>query len=301
MSPSPLLPTIGASITVLAATTAFLTGCSSSPADLPDPLSAPAGLEHVHSLAVEPGDGTLTVATHEGIYRLDIAADGTATSVGPIGGLDFDAMGFTTSDGIAYASGHPGPTTPTTFGSPNLGLITSTDRGETWTNISLAGQTDFHALAVLPALQDGDGVRIVGIDTSKQAIQRSLDGGKTWTDGPDLVARDLLSLPSSDLLYATTDAGLAVSTDDAATFTIDPEAPALYLIGADPVDGTLAGVDVTGTLWTTDSSGEWSEGGHVAGAPQAFATVGGRVYVADDRGIAITDDLGSTWTVVKLK
>ncbi|MDQ2636206.1 MAG: hypothetical protein M3Y83_04925, partial [Actinomycetota bacterium] len=67
---------------------------------------------------------------------------GAASIEGPLGGLDFDPMGYTIADGIAYASGHPGPTTPESFGRPNLGLITSGDGSQTWNNVSLTGTTD---------------------------------------------------------------------------------------------------------------------------------------------------------------
>jgi hypothetical protein len=300
MTRLPLRQATSTSLVAILATAAFLTGCSASTETPSDPISAPAVFDHIHALAVEPGSEELTVATHEGIYRLEIATDGRATFDGPVGGLDFDPMGFTLGDETAYASGHPGPTTPTSFGSPDLGLITSTDRGKTWNNVSLAGQTDFHDLAVFPAPDGSTGARIFGLATGKQAVQRSLDGGGSWTDGAEVVARDLLAAPASSALYATTEGGLAVSTDNATTFTIDTAAPYLYLIGADPSTGAISGVDVAGTLWKTNAAGQWEKGGQVDGAPQAFTAALGRIYVADDRGIAMSTDLGSTWTVLEL-
>ena len=270
-----------------------LAGCSPTAPSATPPTGAMPMFEHIHELVVEPSDGTLLVATHEGLYRLSIDSAGTATAVGPIGGLDFDPMGFTIADGTAYASGHPGPTTPATFGSPNLGLITSTDTGETWTNVSLTGETDFHGLTVMTG--GGDLPRVFGYDGSAQRLERSLDGGVTWTAGASLAARDILAV--DDQLYATTADGLAISTDNGATFTIDATAPALYVLAADS-EGTMAGVDTTGTLWTRIAGQEWVPGGTVAGAPQAFAVDGIRIYVADDRGIAVTNDAGATWTVL---
>jgi hypothetical protein len=279
---------------VLAAA-AILTGCSTAPTS-PADTSTPSPLSHVHALSIEPVTQNLVVATHEGLFQLAVEPDGVANTTGPLGDLDFDPMGYTVHDGIAYASGHPGPTTPDTFGSPNLGLITSTDGAQTWTNVSLAGETDFHDLAVLPPADNNGRVRIFGIDTAKQAIQRSLDGGKNWTSGADLVARDLQATASG--LYATTENGLAVSTDDAATFAVDPTAPALYLVAADSVTGRLVGIDVDGFIWATDLQGQWQKGALVSGTPQAVTAISGRLYVADDRGIAFTDDLGATWTVI---
>jgi hypothetical protein len=282
----------------LATAAILLSGCStdSSPVPSPPPDSSAPEFTHIHELVVDPADGTLLVATHEGLYRLTIDADGTAAAAGPIGGLDFDPMGFTVAGGIAYASGHPGPTTPHTFGTPNLGLITSTDMGQTWTNVSLTGETDFHGLTVVT---DTDApARVFGYDASAQRLERSLDSGLTWTPGATLAARDILAV--GDRLYATTPEGLAFSTDNGSTFTIDPDAPALFVIAADN-DATLAGVDTSGMLWTRSAEQEWIRGATVSGTPQALAVDGGRIYVADDRGIAVTDDAGATWTVLNLR
>ena len=251
--------------------------------------------EHIHELVPDPSDGTLLVATHDGLYRLTIAADGTAAADGPIGGFDFDPMGFTLADGIAYASGHPGPTTPDTFGSPNLGLIISTDLGMSWTNVSLTGETDFHGLAV--ASSENAAPRVFGYDGSRQRIVASLDGGTTWRDGAQLAARDILA--SGAMLYATTAEGLAVSSDNGTTFAIENSAPTLYVIASDPA-GTIAGIDTTGQIWTRTPEGEWIPGFTVEGTPQAFAVDGDRLYVADDRGIAYTEDAGATWAVLQL-
>lgn len=255
----------------------------------------PATFEHIHALVPGPDDGALLVGTHEGLYRLVIGGSGSATTEGPIGGLDFDPMGFTLAAGTAYASGHPGPTTPDTFGSPNLGLITSSDLGETWTNVSLTGETDFHGLAVI-AVPDGP-PQVFGLDPSKERLQRSLDGGATWDDGAELVARDIIAL--GDLLYATTPAGLQVSEDAGLTFRVDADAPQLYLLSTDQ-NGNVAGVDTSGTVWALSASQNWASGGTVEGTPQALAIHGTRIYVADDRGISFTDDVGASWIVLTL-
>ncbi len=272
----------------------LLSGCSSAqPPSMP--IAAASVFDHIHEIVIDEGDGTLLVATHEGLYQLTISPDGSAASVGPIGGLDFDPMGFTVVGGTAYASGHPGPATPDTFGSPNLGLITSNDLGETWTNVSLTGVTDFHGLTV--ASNGGGNPTIFGYDWSTGRVQLSLDGGVTWSDGASVLARDILAV--GDRLFATTEDGLAVSSDNGMSFTIDETAPPLYVLAADEA-GTMAGVDTAGILWTRATGGGWQQGKTVTGAPQAFAVEGDRMYVADDRGIAFTDDAGETWTVLTI-
>ena len=274
--------------------TLLITGCTSSnaPAVSGNQTSDPA-FAHIHELVPDPSDGVLLVATHEGLYRVT-PGDGSGPQVsGPIGGLDFDPMGFTIADNISYASGHPGPTTPITFGSPNLGLITSTDLGNTWATVSLKGETDFHALTVSTETEGAP--RVFGYDASTGRVERSSDGGLSWRPGAVIDARDMLAV--GNLLYATTADGLAVSDDDGATFALEPDAPRLYLIASN-ADKELAGVDTAGTLWMRGTGRAWVRGGTVEGIPQALTTDENRVYVADDRGIAFTDDGGASWTVM---
>ena len=278
----------GTAVTVLA-----LAGCSLPNSAAPAPEKTGVAFEHIHELAVSHADGSLLVATHEGLYRLTVSSAGEASATGPVGGLDFDPMGFSIAGDIAYASGHPGPTTPDTFGTPNLGLISSADGGTTWTNVSLTGKTDFHGLTVMTG--NGAADRVFGMDSSRQQIQRSMDGGRTWSDGATLVARDILAV--GDSLYATTQDGLVVSTDNGTTFTVDATAPALYLVAADRA-GTLAGIDTSGNVWMHAAKETWTKSGRVSGTPQAFTVDGNRLYVADDRGISVTDDAGATWTVL---
>ena len=283
-------------IAVVVSATMLLTGCTTVATPPSSTNGGSAIVGHIHELVSSESDGSLLVATHEGLHRLSVDPDGSAIAVGPLGDLDFDPMGFTIADGTAYASGHPGPTTPDSFGAPNLGLITSTDGAETWTNISLTGVTDFHALAVMSS--GAELPQVFGLDPGNPRIQRSTDGGRTWRDGAELVARDILVVGTR--LYATTSEGLAISEDGGMTFTLDPAAPALYLVAADR-QGTLAGIDTTGTLWTRSPGQDWNQGGTVSGTPQAVAADGARIFVADDRGIAFTEDAGATWVVLEVR
>ena len=280
----------------------LLVGCATAAEDegTEAPATAPQAFQHIHSLIVDPEPDQLLVGTHAGLYEVTFDASGASTAKGPIADLDFDPMGFTMTDDIAYASGHPGPNTPPSFGSPSLGLIKSTDRGETWSNISLTGQTDFHDLTVGPQAVDGGGDgAIYGLDTSKPALQRSFDGGATWSDGAELVARDIAADPATPgTVYATTQDGFAVSTDEGANFTVDGEAPPLFLFSVDSGTGAFAGVDISGTVWLRDASESWVSGGTVSGTPQALTVFGDRIFVADDRGIAFSDDIGVSWTIL---
>ncbi len=286
---------LGSGIATILTATLLLSGCAatSTPGSIP---STEVTFQHIHKLEAGQADGGLLVAAHDGLYRLVLGTNGEATVVGPVGGFDFDLMGFAIAGGTAFASGHPGADTTGTFGTPNLGLISSTDMGENWTSVSLTGVTDFHALT---ASVDGNtDARVFGIDTSKQRIQRSLDGGRTWSEGAEIVARDIFAVGQQ--LFATTPDGLAVSDDDGSTFVIDSSAPDLYLVAADH-EGQLVGVDINRTLWTRNAGGVWTSGSTVTGQPEALAVDGKRIYVADERGIAFTEDLGATWMVLTLR
>ncbi len=280
--------------TVLTATL-LLSGCSAAETigAIPPPEVA---FHHIHKLEVGQAEGELLVAAHDGLYRIIPNPQGEAKVSGPIGGFDFDLMGFAMAGGTAYASGHSGPKTSDAFGTPNLGLIVSTDLGETWINVSLTGSTDFHALAA--STESSTDGRVYGIDSSKQRIQRSMDGGQTWSEGAEVVAREIVA--TGTRLYATTPDGLAVSDDHGTTFEIDSNAPGLFLVAAGAA-GQLVGVDIEGNLWVRDAGGAWTTEGAVTGVPQAIAFGDDRVYVADDRGIAFTSDAGGTWTVLTLR
>lgn len=285
----------GAGLATVLTATLLLSGCTSTsgPEVVPSPEVT---FQHIHKLEAGQTEGTLLVAAHDGLYRVALGTDGEATVDGPIGGFDFDFMGFAVAGDTLFASGHPGPGTADTFGNPNLGLIASADDGTNWVNVSLTGVTDFHALAA--SAEGATDARVFGIDTTKERIQRSLDGGQTWNDGAEIVARDILAVGQQ--LFATTPEGLAVSDDDGTSFVIDSTAPDLYLVTADQT-GQLAGVDIHGNVWLRDAAGLWTTGGAVTGQPQALAADGGRIYVADDRGVAFTDDKGATWTVLTLR
>lgn len=283
-------------ITGIATALLLLSGCAA--AVDPSKDNAPvAAFAHIHALAVDPTSGELLVATHEGIYALDPNAV-TATGIrGPLGGLDFDPMGFTVLGATAYASGHPGPSTPAEFGAPNLGLIRSDDGGVTWTTLALRGETDFHVVTAGAVRGDAPDV-IYGLDSGSGVVRISDDGGYNWVAGAAVPARTILADPIiAKRIYATTADGLAVSADGALTFTIDTSAPVLYLIAADQAGG-LVGIDTVGDIWSRATSGPWAAGGAVNGTVQAIIVDGNRLYVADDRGVVYTDDRGETWVVL---
>lgn len=279
-----------------------ITGCTSTTTSEPAGSSTNQNsLQHVHALQVTESDHRLYIATHQGLYILPADVNQISTATGPIGNDSFDPMGFTIDGrtGTAYASGHPGTGTPASLGSPNLGLIQSTDNGTSWSTVSLKNETDFHALAV-DSTTDGP-VWVYGLRSSDSTIQRSNDAGATWSTGPSIVARSLISDPNQpNVLYATTADGVAVSRDNASSFQIDADAPRLYLMATDTITGDIAGVDALGNIWKRDTQRIWSKTGTADKTLVALAVSAGRIYAADENEIVRSDNYGLDWQSLML-
>lgn len=268
---------IVASVTALAL---VVTGCTATP-DADRETEAPR-IAHVHGIAVDPRGDDLLIATHNGIF----VVTPTGEVSGPIGGYDFDAMGFTIADTILFASGHPGPETPPELGSRNLGIIRSDDFGESWSPIAFTSIEDFHVLTAGP-----DGT-LYGIGSSAIDLLISTDGGVEWTRGAPLAAADIVVTEAG--IYAAIEEGLQLSTDQGATFTLVADAPVLYSFDARQ-DGTLVGAGVDGGLWSQASDGTWERLDSLPGAVHALAVIGDdRIAIVDDRGVVTVTPDGST-------
>lgn len=88
-------------------------------------------LEHIHGLGINPADGRLFIATHNGLF----AAGRDQTRPELVGDTGHDIMGFSVVGADHFiGSGHPGPGQDLPG---NLGLIESRDAGNTWKNVSL--------------------------------------------------------------------------------------------------------------------------------------------------------------------
>jgi hypothetical protein len=197
-------------------------------------------ISHVHGLLVD-ADGSVRAGTHDGVRVID--TDGTVTAVGP----QDDLMGMTGLPGTMrlISSGHPGPGSPL----PNpVGLIRSNDGGATWESVSLAGQIDFHALALTDDY-------IVGFD-GVTGIVTSTDGGATWQQGAPMAALSLAAV--GDEVWATTPDGVMHSTDRGVSFTPLDGAPLLWQVSAG-TDGSLWGVDTDRLAWRSTNGQTWTQ------------------------------------------
>jgi hypothetical protein len=252
--------------------------------------AADAGPVHVHGLGVNPADGALFIATHTGLYR---SGDGDSRSA-RVGDSRQDTMGFTIVGGDRFlGSGHPDLRQDLP---PLLGLIESTDSGESWEPISLLGEADFHVLR-------SSGERVYGYDSSNDRLMVSGDAGRTWEEverpAPlvDLAAdprdgRHVVAAGVSDLsqgLYESRDAGRSWnSIGDSVGLLAWPTSERLFL------------VDGGGNVFlSTNSGGRFERRGSIGGQPAAFLGQGAdELFVAlHDGTIKRSADGGATWTV----
>jgi hypothetical protein len=252
--------------------------------------STDAGPVHVHGLGVNPADGALFIATHTGLYR---SGEGASKSV-RVGDNKQDTMGFTVAGPDRFlGSGHPDFQQDLP---PLLGLIESTDGGESWDPITLLGEADFHVLR-------SAGENVYGYDASNDRLLVSVDAGRTWEElqrpAPlvDLAvhpndSRHLVAAGASDLfqgLYESRDGGRSWNTiGDAVGLLAWPTPERLFL-----VDG---GGNVS---QSTDGGGRFERRGTIGGQPAALLGQGAdELYAAlHDGTIKHSTDGGSTWSV----
>jgi hypothetical protein len=247
-----------------------------------DTASAPVSIDHVHGLGVNPTDGVLYAATHNGVFRLP--ADGPASRVGD---GQQDTMGFTvTGPNHFLASGHPAHGRG---GPAHLGLIESTDAGVTWQTLSLQGGADFHALRYRHDV-------VYGYNSTSATLMVSGDRAG-WETRATMALRDFAVSPSSpDILLATTPTGLVRSADGGRTWA-SAAASSVLLLDWERKEN-LWGVTAAGeVLRSVDGGTTWARTGQVAGAPTAFVVNGDDLYVSvNERGIFHSRDAGTTWT-----
>jgi hypothetical protein len=236
---------------------------------------------HIHGLGIDPADGRLYVATHKGI--LAVSKNGDAQRVSD----KADYMGFTVAGKRTFlGSGHPAPGDDAPG---NRGLIKSTDAGQTWKPVSLSGKVDFHALSYAHGT-------VYGYDSTHGVLRVSHDG-TTWDTRAELAALDITVSPEDpDVVLATTEQGVARSTDGGESFGPGTGPVLAYLSWADA--DALYGVDPGGTLLRSGDGGKtWKQRGHVPGGrPQALTAVDAdRLLVATQNGVYASHDGGKTF------
>lgn len=240
---------------------------------------------HVHGLGVDPGDGALMVATHNGLFRLP---EGAARPV-RVGESREDFMGFTVAGPGRYlASGHPGAGKEVP---QPLGLIETDDGGRSWRPVSLQGEADFHVLRL------ADGV-LYGFDVMGGRLLASSDGGRRWerraAPGAPI---DLAASPAaSERLVASTADGLYASARGGRGWSrLAGGAPGLL---AWPSERRLYLVDGAGGVHVSeDGGGEWEAIGSIGSMPAALTAVDRNTLYAAlaDGSILVSGDGGRSW------
>lgn len=258
----------------------MLTGCSQGSEPSSSPSEDPHLVGHVHGLGVDPDDGSLYAAGHFGLFRVD--GKGVPTRVAD---RWQDTMAFTVTGPRTFlASGHPDLREDLP---PALGLIESTDAGETWEALSLQGEADFHTLDVAGEL-------IYGYDASSGRLMSTTDRAawKTVTQGQFV---DVAATGDRLLVTTPTAAVRAIAADGSSSPL--QGAPSLMWIDATP-SGEIIGINAKGAVYMEAPGGAWTRAGQVSGSPTAFEATDTAWYVATDQDIYSTTDGGKTWKAV---
>lgn len=246
-------------------------------------IALPEEALHVHGLEVDSATGEVLVATHTGLFVLpdpEGGAEAAPEHVGPV----VDLMGFAAAEpDRLLASGHPGPD----LDMPDpVGLIESRDGGATWEPLSLAGESDFHALAVA-------GERVVGFD----GRLRATEDGDTWELlNEEIQPFSLAVADDGETVLATTQHGPARSTDGGASFEPVQQAPPLALVDWVAGSDSVYGVAVDGEVHRSDDAGTtWAPTGRVEGEPEALHADAEQVLVAAGHRVSRSTDGGETF------
>jgi hypothetical protein len=275
-----------AAVTAAAALSVGLAGCTSPTTEIPIVVS------HVHAVDYDLQRATAYVATHDGV--LSVAADGSVERVGQWAG---DVMGMARFGDTIYFSGHPAPDENLP---PNIGVYELSVPSGAFAPISLLGEVDFHSMTIA---QSPDGMALAGIDSATSQVMVNRDGAETWTAGMPIGARSLSWDANAERLYATTEQGLLVSTDDGMTFTAADSAPLLVLIASSPADVStgpfLVGIDVDGYVHTSPDGVTWTSVGLAPPLTDAVTVASnGSIVVAGIEGVRKSEDGGATWTLM---
>jgi len=200
-------------------------------------------------------------------------------------------MGFTVVGKDHFlGSGHPDQAGLDAGQPSRLGLIESTDGGATWTNISLSGEVDFHALAArhdqVYGWDSGTGRFMVSADRTEWEVRSTLGIFGFAVDPAD-----------ADHIVAAGPDGPLESTDGGTTWE-ELDGPLLVTLSWDETAG-LWGVAPDGATHHREPSG-WVQAGSLPGQPQALlATADALFAVAVDgqerTGIYRSTDGGETW------
>ncbi|CAM4421751.1 F510_1955 family glycosylhydrolase [Paenibacillus tarimensis] len=167
-------------------------------------------IHHAHGMSYTPDGNKIFFAVHDG---LRVYEDGQWILPA---GEKHDYMGFSMVNDGFYSSGHPAP------GSNKknpLGIVKSTDEGESFETLALYGEIDFHGMSV------GYESHVIYVfnpspneKMSETGLHYSTDEAKTWTKSE---GNGLAGKPSVLAVHPTNPAVMAVGTDQGIFVTKD--------------------------------------------------------------------------------
>jgi photosystem II stability/assembly factor-like uncharacterized protein len=262
------------------------------------PTAAAGTTSDIVSIAIDPSDGTLLAGSGPAFYRLPPGAEKPEQAKGALstpkgaGTLTKDVVVRFEKPGTIIASGHSGQAALP----PVLGILRSTDMGDTWEPISGLGEADYHELEI-------QGNRIFGLRNEDPGmIQVSDDGGKTWdtVEAPSVAAPiDVSVNPGDPKVWAvSTDQGVFVSKNEGKSWRQrDTVFGARIAWGPDGLYS--AGKDGKAKL-SADNGDSWQEVGTIgAGPKELIVSPKGELYASvAGPEIRRSTDGGKTWSKV---
>jgi hypothetical protein len=254
---------------------------------------------HVHGLGIDPSDReVLYIATHGDFY--------VSISGGPPVKVDkerADYMAFNApyvEDAPLYASGHPA-----TGG--NMGLVKSTDGGQTWETVAtiLEPPVDFHAMTT----SRSDPTIIIGFDSAGRGLFTTYDAGVSWKkmEPPGYISALAIHPDDPKIVFAGTGKGVFMSNDGVNTWSQleQPKNALVYALGFDENGVLYASVDRLGLVQSSDLGKSWQ----MIDAPNLTVTsitVDAQnqiIYVAGYspdgfQEVYFSKDVGETWILI---
>ena len=249
---------------------------------------------HIHGLSFSSDGSQLSVPAHDGLLVYE-DGDWIVPDL-PV----HDYMGYSGTDDGFYSSGHPGP------GSNRvnpLGLIRSTDGGETFETLAFEGESDFHLMA---AGYESHAVYVINPAPNSRlpvGLHYTLDEGQSWQQSQ---ASGISGNPIQLAVHPTepgtvalaTEGGLFLSNDYGDTFmrvgdaapvtavTFDPKGERLLSAYQGLFSYDLASGQID-TLSTPDVTGD-NAVGYIAINPVSdqivFATFNKDIYLSQNNG-----------------